>query len=126
MGQMMTDQAPKRVRDYKVTIRLNSVEYAQLLDMMVSENESRMGYFVRNIIFDYKPPKRKKINEKYLNQLAWIGNNLNQSAKALNIIKNQDGIDRETLANIAISLDNIQREIVILNENIEQDLADDS
>lgn len=85
--------------------------------------------FVRDLVLKTKLPKPKnKINERYINQLAWIGNNLNQSAKALNIIKKQDQkrADDYNLASIALALDNIQKEFVVLREIIEQDLANDS
>lgn len=119
-----------RKRNKQIIVRFSDDEHVLFLQKMLEAGFSKQSDFIRKSVLGYADYKHEKEHQKrkdvvkFVNQISWIGNNLNQSARALNILKNKDDIDdiyEKTLAQIALSLDVIAKEFIILNEHIEQE-----
>ncbi len=127
MSQEKEKTVKNRKRKKQIIIRFSDDEHAIFLQKMLDAGFSSQSDFIRKSVLGYAKHKQEKEHQKrkdvvkLVNQIAWIGNNLNQSARALNILKNKDDTDKKNLAQIAFNLDIIAKEFVILNEHIEQE-----
>lgn len=116
-----------RKRKKQIIVRFSDDEHIIFLQKMLEAGFGSQSDFIRKSVLGYAKDKHEKEHQKrkdivkFVNQIAWVGNNLNQSARALNILKNKDDIDQKKLAQIALSLDVIAKEFIILNEHIEQE-----
>lgn len=84
--------------------------------------------FVRHCALGTTPSPQEKIQShtpKYNNQLAWIGNNLNQIAKVLNTLKASGTPEKISLAELNITLHEIHNELSLLANLIRQEQPND-
>lgn len=121
----MTD-TEKRVG--RIMVYLTESEYASIV-----QKSQKIGVapavFVRHCALGTTPSPQEKIQShtpKYNNQLAWIGNNLNQIAKAVNTLKATGNDDKIKLAELNITLHSIYSELQFLAKIIEQEQHNDS
>lgn len=116
-----------RKRKKQIIIRFSDDEHVLFLQKMLDAGFGSQSDFIRKSVLGYAKNKHEKENQKrkdiikFVNQISWLGNNLNQLAKALNILKNRDDIDPKIIAKIAFNLEIIAKEFIILNEHIEQE-----
>lgn len=112
----------KREKDLK--IKMFNHEYDD-----AKEKATEAGYplatYARHAILNNRVVNRKslKYNAKYLSQIAWIGNNLNQIARFLNAKKAQNDSDTVNLVELNLKLDDIQNELQTLVKIIEEENA---
>lgn len=83
---------PKRTKQIK--IKMLEEEY-QLAKEKAAEYGYPLATFARHVVLSkhIKNRKQDKINASTLAQIAWIGNNLNQIARAVNTAAKKDEID---------------------------------
>lgn len=88
-------------RKNQIMLRLNDEEY-QTVKMHADEVQTAPAVYVRQCVLNRKitAKKSKQIYGKYLNQLSWIGNNLNQIAKALNTANHSSNFNQERELNL--------------------------
>lgn len=103
-------------------VRLNDEEY-QTVKMHANEVQIAPAVYVRQCVLNRKitAKKSKQIYGKYLNQLSWIGNNINQIAKALNTANNSGDFDKKdklNLLEINLNLAQIHQDLAVLKEAI--------
>lgn len=116
-----------RKRKKQIIIRFSDDEHVLFLQKMLDAGFGSQSDFIRKSVLGYaknkNETKHKKQKDivKFVNQISWLGNNLNQLAKALNILKNRDEIDPKIIAKIAFNLEIIAKEFIILNEHIERE-----
>jgi len=104
-----------------VGIHLNDKEYAEIKERADTAAARSLGGYIKAIIFDSPIPEKKVIRHikvadpALIRQLAWIGNNVNQIARAVNQSKSIKQTDAASLfAVLAI----IAEEIETLNEDV--------
>lgn len=109
-------------RKNHIMVRLNDEEY-QTVKMHANEVQTAPAVYVRQCALNRKitAKKSKQIYGKYLNQLSWIGNNLNQIAKALNTANHSGSFSQEqalSLLKINWTLSQIEDSLSELKEAI--------
>jgi len=110
-----------KIRKNKITgIHLNDDEYAKVKARADNAAARSLGGYIKAVIFDSPIPEKKVIRHTkvtdpaLIRQLAWIGNNVNQIARALNQSKSISKIETASLfAVLAI----IAEELEALNED---------
>lgn len=101
-------------------VRLNDDELSTIKPLAKNLEQS-LAVYVRNCALNKKLTAKfeKKIYAKYTNQLAWIGNNLNQIARILNYQhKANENID---YAEMNLRLHEISKDISYLKLLLTQD-----
>lgn len=108
-------------------LRLDDDEYRGVLEQAKAV-DLPPAVFVRHCVLSRKitPKATRKIYAKYINQLSWIGNNINQIARALNLIKNNTESSKKIdliteMVGINLTLNDIKKEIVLLENLIKKD-----
>lgn len=107
----MRDEKPtKEIRERHIQIRLTD---AELNDIKTRAGKLGTSTFLRQLALDQKieqpKPKAKKIihaaDPELVRHVAWVGNNMNQIAKHLNLGNQVDNEVLMTLVNIQADLD---------------------
>jgi len=70
-------------------IRLNDTEY-ELIKSRADEHGLTLGKFIKTAALERKIKVRKTTDPSLLRELNYVGNNLNQVAKSLNILVNRN------------------------------------
>ncbi|MEO0584787.1 MAG: plasmid mobilization relaxosome protein MobC [Bacteroidota bacterium] len=98
---MSAKKSEKRQRNHRKTFRMNEEELATFLQNSQAANLSDAD-FIRAQCCDQKPVRKRRIrplNEKALaaglGQLGSVANNINQIARALNVLKRKGDTVRE-------------------------------
>ena len=107
---MSDEKATKEIRDRHIQIRLTDTEFN---DIKARAGELGTSTFLRQLALEQKieqpKPKAKKIihaaDPELVRHVAWIGNNINQIAKRLNIGNKIDNELLMTLIKIQADLD---------------------
>lgn len=111
MANEIQEKKGKNWRTNCIMVRLNDEEY-ETVKIQAEKVCLAPAIYARNCVLGNKitPRNQSKIYGKYVNQLSWIGNNLNQIAKAVNYkAKNQD--ETFNLIELNIRLQEIQTEL---------------
>jgi len=110
-----------KIRKNKITgIHLNDEEYAKIKTRADNAAARSLGGYIKAVIFDSPIPEKKVIchtkvaDPALIRQLAWIGNNVNQIARALNQSKS---ISKTETASLFAVLSIIAEELEALNED---------
>lgn len=116
------------VRDKQIKIRVTALELLE-----IQSKSAKFGIplstYARDILLNESPQKQKStrlLQAKYLSQIAWIGNNFNQTARALNVLKNKDFNGKsieclEQLTEICLRLSVLQDEFKYLNDTLNKE-----
>jgi len=75
---------------HRTGIYFNDEEYEKI-KYRASEYHMSFGKFVKNAALENKIKIRQTTDPSLIRELGYVGNNLNQIAKALNILKNKNG-----------------------------------
>jgi len=109
-----------KIRKNKITgIHLNDDEYAKIQARADNAAARSLGGYIKAVIFDSPIPEKKVIRHTkvadpaLIRQLAWIGNNVNQIARAVNQSKS---ISKTETASLFAVLSIIAEELEALNE----------
>ncbi|MDQ7000886.1 MAG: plasmid mobilization relaxosome protein MobC [Mariprofundus sp.] len=103
-----------------VGIHLNDNEYAEIKARADTVAARSLGAYIKAIVFDAPVPEQKTVRHTkvadpaLIRQLAWIGNNVNQIARAVN---QSESINQTDAASLFAVLAIIAEELEALNED---------
>jgi len=114
---MSDKKADKEIRNRHIQIRLTDVEFNEI---KVRAGALGTSTFLRQLALDQKieqpKPKAKKIihaaDPELVRHVAWVGNNINQIAKHLNLGNKLDNEVLMSLLKIQTDLDNELKRIM--------------
>ena len=114
---MSDDKSTKKIRDRHIQIRLTDTEFN---DIKTRAGELGTSTFLRQLALgqniEQPKGKAKKIihaaDPELVRHVAWIGNNINQIAKAINTdIASSRPLDAARLLHLLIGIDQTLREL---------------
>lgn len=117
-------------KKHQIKVLFDDEQYSILLDKVAKSGEKHIAIFARNAILDKKiiekdSPQNLQFLGKYIGQLGYIGNNLNQISHALNHAKKVGKLDNIDFMELNLSILKLSNDLQKLHDIVKKDSQND-